>query len=63
MSTRFTVIRPIDGNIIVFDRSTGVAKEIVDPGELDLWLHGLHGKSHAEFLKAFYPNGEAQPAR
>ena len=38
---RFSVVRPIGGDLIVVDRDAGIAKIVVDSGERDLWLRGL----------------------
>jgi hypothetical protein len=56
---RFVLVRPIGGNPFVFDRRTLLTKEIIGAAELDLWLCGSASQSHAQLLKAFYPNGEA----
>jgi hypothetical protein len=56
---RFSIVCPIGGDLIVVDRVNGIAKTVSDSAERDLWLHGLLEQSHAQLLKAFYPNGEA----
>jgi hypothetical protein len=60
---RFSIVRPINGDLIVLDRDAGIAKTVFDSGERDLWLHGSLEQSHAESLKAFYPNGEVRSER
>jgi hypothetical protein len=54
---------PIDGELIVVDRDAGIAKTVTHQGERDLWLHGSLEQSHAQFLKAFYPNVEVRSER
>jgi hypothetical protein len=63
VSLRFSIVRPIGGDLIVVDKDTGIAKTVTDSGERDLWLYGLTKQSHAQFLKAFYPNGEVRSER
>jgi hypothetical protein len=53
------MIRPIGREAIVLDNLTGRTKAIIDATALDWWLHGLATQSHAQLLRAFYPNGEA----
>lgn len=55
---RFSIILSINGDLIVLDRQAGIAKTVIDSCERGLWLHGSLEQSHAESLKAFYPNGE-----